>query len=112
MRWTRAERRWRDALLDAALPGRSPPPSSLTDADWDRWGAAADPLLRVGFRAAVWALTWLPAVRYGRPLHHLDADRRDAVLAWVAGHRLWAIRQLALVVRLMAGLAASRAEVA
>lgn len=108
--WTAPERRWRDAVLDAALPGRARPPSSLGPDDWERWDRAADPLLRWGFRAAVWAFTWAPVVRYGRPFHRLDPDRRDAALAAVAGHRSWTVRQVALVVHLVAGLAAARAE--
>lgn len=85
MRWTRAELRWRDALLDALLPAADPLPGAGgvdLAAFWPRFEAAAPAHLALGFRAAVAleaaVLPWL--LGYFRTLPALSPDQRDAVL--------------------------------
>lgn len=110
MAWTRAEQAWRDALLDATVPGRPHRPSQLPAEAWTVWEAGAAPMLRWGFRATVWALTWAPVLRWLRPFHRLDEDRREAFLAWLAARPSWVVRQLVTVLRLVAGTALARLE--
>ena len=110
MPWTPMEQVWRDALLDAAVPGRAVRPSQLPPEAWAVWEAGAAPTLRLGFRATVWALTWAPVLRWARPFHWLDDDRRDAYLAFLAAQRSWVVRQLVMVLRLVAGTALARLE--
>lgn len=101
--WLGFERRWRDDLADAALPGRAVDPAA-----WDRFDAVAPPLLRWGFRAAVWALTWGPVLRARAPLGRLPADERDRWLAEVAASRWFLVRQIAVAAKLALGLVAAR----
>ncbi len=85
MRWTRAELRWRDALLEALLPPAGALPG-LGDVDltdfWPRFDAAAPRHLALGFRAAVTleaaVLPWLCG--HLRTLPRLTPDELDAVL--------------------------------
>lgn len=112
MAWTRTEQVWRDALLDATVPGRPHRPSQLTADDWRVWEAGAAPLLRVGFRATVWVLTWAPVLRWLRPFHRLDDTRREAFLTALDAQPAWTVRQLTTVLRLVAGTALARLEVA
>jgi hypothetical protein len=85
MRWTRAELRWRDALLAALLPAPGPLPGAGDvdlEAFWPHFAAAAPAHLALGFRAAVTleaaVLPWL--LGYFRTLPALTPDERDAVL--------------------------------
>lgn len=106
--WTPWERRWRDAVLDAALPGHRA--EALSPDAWADWSTHAPPLLRTGLRAAVWALTWGAVLTHGRPLHRLDGDARDAAIARWADRDGFLARQLVLVVKVVGGLAADRAR--
>ncbi len=104
---TAFERRWQQALFAALIPGvpggRLPPIRTLDlAAFWTRYEGAAPFMLRIGLRLAVAALTWMPLCRYGRPFHRLDADRQDAFLARQNSSRLYIVRQLVTVVKLIA----------
>ncbi len=110
MPWTPVEQAWRDALLDATVPGQRHRPSQLPAEAWATWEAGAAPLLRVGFRATVWALTWAPVLRWLRPFHRLDDARREAFLTALAVQQSWVIRQLVMVLRLVAATALARLE--
>ena len=109
MRWTRRERRWRDALLAAAVPPTERHPGlgavDLTGF-WKEYEAAAPPILKLGFRTSVWALTLAPvALGEGAPLHRLPPERRDAVLARLSGSNNGLVRQLVLATKLVASFA-------
>ncbi|MCB9680555.1 MAG: hypothetical protein H6733_03715 [Alphaproteobacteria bacterium] len=78
----------RRVVLRAVLPA---PPGWPAWADVDQdaaeatLDAAAPGHLRLGLAVAVLLLGWvLPLLRTGRTLAALDADRRDAVVAWAA----------------------------
>lgn len=110
MSWTAPERRWRDALLDAAVAGRSPAPSTLPDEAWATWHAGASPLLATGFRLTVWLLTWLTVLRWLRPFHRLDATRQEVFLGAVGRSSWWPVRQLATALKLVAATGLARLE--
>lgn len=106
MRFTPVEARWRDALLPAVLPvgGLWPVPATV----WAELDAAATPLMRWGFRFAVWWLTWTPLLREGRPLHRLSPEARQRVLDRVGQADGFVVRQVVLVTKAIAALTAYR----
>jgi len=115
--WTRLERRWRDALLGALIPGAAPGalPSLAqldTTAFWDEVGGAAPPLLRFGLRVSVWGLTLAPLVMGGRRrlFPGLERAEQDAVLRRAAGSRSFLVRQLVVTLKAMACFAYFREE--
>ena len=107
--WTRAERRWRDALCaavipppeDGALPGFA---GRVDDGFWSEVETAAPPLLRLGLRGAVWGLALCPPLLVGRltTFDRLDADEQERVVTRVSGSRWFIARQLPLTLKLMA----------
>lgn len=108
MSWTPLEARWRDALMAGLLPapGRGLPGLSALDltAFWRRFGEVAPVHLRLGLRAATWALGPLPlALGHGRSLAGLDDVARDAVLSRAA--ELPGLRELVEVAKVVACLA-------
>lgn len=106
--WTALERRWRDVALEAVMPG-------FAEVDhgpfWAALDRAAPPLLRLGFRVAVWTVTWAPPLALGRlrTLPRLPPADRDRLLARLAGSRLYLARQLVTTLKLMACFAYLRA---
>jgi hypothetical protein len=105
--WTRMERRWRDALLGAMIPARGAlPAASALDLDgfWRLYHETAPPLLRVGLRAAVWALTLLAPfyARWARLFPRLAPVEQDQVLKRAAGSSSYLVRQLAMTIKLLA----------
>jgi hypothetical protein len=107
--WTRREVRWRDALLQAAVPPGAVHPglgAVELDAFWREYQQAAPLVLRLGFRASVWALTLAPvAMGEGRPLHHLPPERQDAALERLSASENALVRQLVLATKLVAAFA-------
>jgi hypothetical protein len=108
---TRFERRWLLAILDAILPPRGDPrlPPALAEAPFDRFADdlwdRSPPDARLGIRAAVWAATWLPALRRLRPLHRLPPAERPIALARLAESRSYAVRELIGLLKVLACLA-------
>ena len=107
--WTAVERRWRDALCGAMIPhaegGALPGVDAIDAAEfWREYERAAPELLRLGFRASVWALTWAPPVLLGKPktFARLAQPDRDRLLDKVARSRFYLVRQLPLTVKLLA----------
>jgi hypothetical protein len=110
--WTSFERAWRDALMQAMIPEipGSPRPglSGLElDAFWAEYRQRAPFLLRAGFRASVWLLTFLPVfcLFSYRPFHRMTPGGRDEFLAKSGNSGSYLIRQLVVTVKLMASLA-------
>ncbi len=107
MRWTAAERRWRDALCAALIPpGRALPGIAAVDTApfWAEWERAAPPLLRFGARVAVWALTFAPLVVVGAPrlFPRLPRAAQERVLARAASSPSYLVRQLVVTLKLLA----------
>jgi hypothetical protein len=107
--WSAADRRWRDALLAAVIPRIDPEGlPGLEDLDPGRFfgelDRAAPPLLRFGFRAAVWVLTFSPIFLLGKPRRFgaLPPSDRDLLLGRAASSRLYLLRQLVLALKLVA----------
>lgn len=107
--WTPFERRWRDELLRATIPSAGGLPAldpATLGAFWTELDAAAPATLRLGFRVAVWALTWWPLLSLRpRRLGRLPPADADALLDGVARSPRYAVRQLAEVTRLVACMA-------
>lgn len=113
--WTAPERRLRDALLAAMIPGDPAsglPPLAAIDltsfwADLDR---AAPTLLRLGLRASVWALAILPVVilRAPRTFEALAAREQQRFLKLAAASRFYLVRQIVLTLKTIACLAYMR----
>lgn len=102
--WFGPERRLRDAVLGAMIPAHGGRPGlgdRSMDAFWTTFAAAAPPLLRIGLRAAVWAVG-LRALLGGRPFRWRDAAGRQAVLAALDGSRWYLVRQLANTLKVVA----------
>lgn len=110
--WTPLERRWRDELFAALLPGDEqaglPPLAALDLAPfWEELAVASPPLLRLGLRAATWALHFLPPVllRVPRTFDGLSPAERDRFLTLAAGSDLFLLRQMTLTVKTLACMA-------
>lgn len=73
---TLPERRWRDGIVTSVVPGAA----NLAHV-WAHFDRAAPRVVRLGLRAGVWALTWLPLLLEGRPLHRLPRPLRERYLA-------------------------------
>lgn len=114
--WSAFERRWRDALCDALLPG-SPngavPLFSESDPDvyWVELLQAAPPLMRFGLRASVWALTLAPLLLLGSPrlAHRLSLERRGELLRRASVSRIYPLRMGVEVLKLVTCFSALRA---
>lgn len=108
--WSARERRWRDALLFALVPAhaRGPGLSPLElDDFWQEATRAAPPLLHLGLRLAVWALTLSPPLLMGRAalFGGLTPDEQDALLRRAHASRVFLLRQLVNTLKLMAAFA-------
>lgn len=105
--WAGFERRWLMALLAAVAPEGALPGVASVDgrAVFTAMGAHAPPLLPWGLRAAAWALTFLgPLVWLGRPrtFGALAPDDRDRMIRRAGASRVYLLRQLVLVLKLVA----------
>lgn len=108
MNWFAFELRWRDALLAALLPSATAGLPGIGQLDlggfWREFARRAPWTLRVGLRAIVWALTWLPLYRGLdlRPLHRLGPAQRQAFLQRAADSKLFVLRQLLATLKVVA----------
>ncbi len=110
--WSARERRWRDALFAATIPGDPAsglPPLAAIDLGsfWDELERAAPPLTRFGLRGTVWALTLLPPVVLGvlRFFPALDAADRERFLQRAAASSFYLVRQMVLTIKTLACMA-------
>ena len=110
--WTDRERRWRDALFAALIPGDLaqglPPLAELDLAPfWAELDGAAPPLLQLGLRASTLTLTMLPAAILGvpRPFPALDAAQQDLFLQRAAQSPIFLVRQMVLTLKTLACMA-------
>ncbi len=106
--WTPWERRWRDTLCAAMVPATGDDLPGLESVDtgefWREYERHAPELLRLGFRASVWALSLAPAVVLGKPTTFagLAREDRDRLLEMVSSSRFYLVRQLPMTVKLLA----------
>ncbi len=105
------EKRWRDAVLSAMLPASDAVPG-YGDVDttpfWERYPSAAPPLLRLGFRAAIWTFAMWCFARHRAGPGSVTLAEAGELLADAKSSRFFLIRQLALVVKLIATMALFR----
>jgi hypothetical protein len=112
LHWTALERRLRDALFAAILPGDPasglPPLAELDLAPfWRELADAAPPLLRFGLRASTWALTLLPPflLAVPRPFHALAPPEQERFLERAAASPIFLVRQMVLTLKTLAAMA-------
>jgi hypothetical protein len=108
----RFERRWAQHLLAAFAPpsgeGLSPGP---TEVDYlgvlARMRRQASPLAAFGLRIAVWVAALAPLWRWGRlaTITKLATERRSELLRELLSPRLFAVRELTLLLKLCAAMA-------
>jgi len=107
--WTGLERGWLAALVEAMIPPLpsvpAPEPRRLAE------GLAAlldgmPGLQRLALRFAVWLVCWLGplAARRLPPFTRLGADDRDRVLTVLGGSDNFLLRELVVLLKLVAGL--------
>jgi choline dehydrogenase-like flavoprotein len=105
--WTPLEARWRDALLAAMIPPDGDRPG-LAELDlrafWQAFEASAPPLLQLGLRAAVAALTLSPPflLRDVRPFPLLSRAERDRLLEHASASSSFSLRQMVLLLKTVA----------
>jgi len=107
--WMPFERGWREVWLDAMLPASGTVPGYVdadTQAFWERYPQVAPTLLRLGFRAALWMLFARSLVRHRATPGAISVSERESLLADSAESDLFLMRQLMVVVKLVATLAA------
>jgi hypothetical protein len=106
-RWLGFERRWRDELSAAILPGsgRLPGIGQIdTEPTWQRLHDSAPGAFLVAIRAAVWLLTLCPPFVVGSPalFGRLRAEEQDLVLARAQASRWPVVRLLTSALRVSA----------
>jgi hypothetical protein len=109
--WTSFEIRWRDAVLGAMLPASESIPGYGdldTSGFWERYPTAAPPLLRLGFRTAIWTLALWCFARHRSSPGSVTMEDREKLLSDAANSRFFLLRQLVLVLKLIATMAAFR----
>lgn len=92
------ERRWAEALFTTILDA----PLTRSDALWSRFDAAAAPLTRFGLRFMVWALVFLPLLRFERPFFAMRTDARARFLTDVDARGSYFARQSLTTLKMLA----------
>ncbi len=115
--WLSTERRWRRALCAAMIPespdGALPGTDKVdTEEFWNQYEHAAPDLLRLGFRASVWAITFAPLPLLGKAklFAALSREDQDRVLGTLSHSRFYLVRQLPLTIKLLSCFAYLRDE--
>ncbi|MBI4348240.1 MAG: hypothetical protein HY553_15470 [Elusimicrobia bacterium] len=96
------------AALEALLPADPAMPVGLFDAGFSefyaRFRAEASPGMRVGFSAALWAAVWVAPLLIGSlpPISRLAPDDRERAMEALVSSRVYALRQLGLVLKAVA----------
>src|SRR5207244_2921319 len=94
------------AVLDALLPSAAAPGlPGLLETDVEgflaSFRAEASPGMRVGLSAALWAAVWVAPLLVFRapPISRLSPDDRERALEALVSSRVYALRQLGLVLK-------------
>jgi hypothetical protein len=106
------ERRWARSLLSGFAPVGGPGLAPLRDeVDYEgvlvRMMREATPLAALGLRAAVWVGALAPLWLWGKlsTISKLAHERRPDLLRALLGHRVFVVRELALLLKLCAAMA-------
>ncbi len=109
------ERRWIVAILSGFTAPEGALPVADDEVDYvhaaEVMAAGSRFKARVGLRVAVWVFALAPAWALGRPqtLDEVPAATRSALLARLLEHRVYGVRGLATLLKLVASLAMMRA---
>jgi hypothetical protein len=106
------ERRWAKSLLSAFAPAGGPGLSPLeNEVDYVgvllRMKREATPLAALGMRVAIWIGALAPLWLWGKlaTVTELARERRPELLRELLGHRVFAVRELTLLLKLCAAMA-------
>lgn len=106
------ERRWARHLLAAFAPPEGPGLAPLGgEVDYlavlNRMRREATPLAALGLRAAIWMAALAPLWLWGKlaTVTRLASERRTQLLRELLAHRAFAVRELALLLKLSAAMA-------
>lgn len=103
--WTRMERRWAEALLEAIVPAEAPGGGLQTVGTRGAWGrlmARAPRQLRWGMRGAVWGAQLWALVGERRPFHRLGPEAQQRWVAEAVSSRWFGVRQIVLTLKMLA----------
>lgn len=115
MSWTGLERRWLVALIEAMIPplparegGGAVPaadPAAL-DLGLGLLLSGMPALQRLALRFAVWLVSWVGPLFVGQmpTFSRLSHDHRDQVLVRMGGSDSFVIREMVVLIKLVAGL--------
>jgi len=113
--WTGLERRWLATLVEAMIPplparegtGAVPPadPASL-DRGLDLLLGGMPALQRLALRFAVWLVSWIGPLFVGQAptFRRLGGEHRDEVLVRMGSSDSFVIREMVVLLKLVAGL--------
>ena len=115
MSWTGMERRWLTALIEAMIPplpageGRGAVPAAdpvVVARGLDLLLAGMPGLQRLALRFAVWLVSWIGPLFVGRmpTFRRLSHEHRDQVLVRMGGSDNFVVREMVVLVKLVAGL--------
>jgi hypothetical protein len=113
--WTALERAWLATLVDAMIPalpageGRAAVPAAKADRLRDDLAQLLDGmpgLQRLALRLAVWLVAWLGPLAVGRlpTFRRLAPADRDRVLTRLGTSDLYLVREMVVLLKLVAGL--------
>ena len=113
MSWAGFERRWLASMVEALIPPLPatdgsvavPAPTSLDDGIGELLGGMPS-LQKLALRFAVWLLAWAGPLFIGRlpTFGRLSPDDRDRVLARMGGSDNYLVREMVVLLKLVAGL--------
>lgn len=115
MSWTGFERRWLMALIEAMIPPLPPRDgkAAVPAADAAAVGRGMEILLggmpalqRLALRFAVWLVSWVGPLFIGRAptFRRLSTSDRDRVLVCMGGSDNFVVREMVVLLKLVAGL--------
>lgn len=115
MSWTGLERRWLSALIEAMIPPLPPRDgkAAVPEADAAALGRGIEVLLRgmpglqrLALRFAVWLVSWIGPLFIGQlpTFGRLCTADRDRVLVRMGGSGNFVVREMVVLLKLVAGL--------
>ena len=113
MSWARFERRWLASMVEAVVPplaatdgSAGVPASTGLDDGIGKLLVGMPSLQKLALRFAVWLLAWVGPLFIGRlpTFRRLSPDARDRVLVRMGGSDNYLVREMVVLLKLVAGL--------